>query len=84
MNAFSVDRSYDDSHKIISYVPTFNTSSKLEFNILVRAHSPLLLKILILTLTLTDYLYLARQTILTAERDNFVFHGGSSSRDDPG
>ena len=34
MNAFSVDRTYDDSHKIVSYVPTFNTSSKLEFNIL--------------------------------------------------
>ena len=34
MNAFTVDRTYDDSHKIVSYVPTFNTSSKLEFNIL--------------------------------------------------
>ena len=26
--------SSDDSHKIVSYVPTFNTTSKLEFNIL--------------------------------------------------
>ena len=34
MNAFTLDRSYDDAHKIVSYVPTFNTSSKLEFNIL--------------------------------------------------
>ena len=34
MNAFTVDRTYDDAHKIVSYVPTFNTSSKLEFNIL--------------------------------------------------
>ena len=34
MNAFTVDRTYDDTHKIVSYVPTFNTSSKLEFNIL--------------------------------------------------
>ena len=34
MNAFTVDRTYDDSHKIVSYVPTFNTTSKLEFNIL--------------------------------------------------
>ena len=34
MNAFAVDRTYEDSHKIVSYVPTFNTSSKLEFNIL--------------------------------------------------
>ena len=34
MNAFTVDRTYDDSHKIVTYVPTFNTSSKLEFNIL--------------------------------------------------
>ena len=34
MNAFTVDRTYDDSHKIVSYVPTFNTASKLEFNIL--------------------------------------------------
>ena len=34
MNAFTVDRTYDDAHKIVSYVPTFNTSSKHEFNIL--------------------------------------------------
>ena len=34
MNAFTVDRTYDDAHKIVSYVPTFNTMSKLEFNIL--------------------------------------------------
>ena len=34
MNAFTVDRTYEDAHKIVSYVPTFNTSSKLEFNIL--------------------------------------------------
>ena len=34
MNAFTVDRTYDDAHKIVSYVPTFNTKSKLEFNIL--------------------------------------------------
>ena len=34
MNAFTLDRSYDDAHKIVSYVPTFNTHSKLEFNIL--------------------------------------------------
>ena len=34
MNAFTVDRTYDDAHKIVSYVPTFNTTSKLEFNIL--------------------------------------------------
>ena len=33
MNAFSRDRSYDDIHKIVDYTPSFNTSSKLEFNI---------------------------------------------------
>lgn len=35
MNGYLRDRTYDDSHKVIEYSPTFNTSQKLEFNILV-------------------------------------------------
>ena len=34
MNPFARDTSYEDKFKIVNYVPTFNTSSKLEFNIL--------------------------------------------------
>ncbi len=34
MNAFSKDTSFEDKFKIVNYVPTFNTTSKLEFNIL--------------------------------------------------
>lgn len=35
MNAYERDVEFDDTHKIIGYSPTFNTPSKLEFNILV-------------------------------------------------
>ena len=35
MNGYAKDKTYDDHHKVIDYTPTFNTSSKLEFNILV-------------------------------------------------
>ena len=42
MNPFSMTRDYDDAHKIINYLPTFNTSSKLEFNIMVRSKHILL------------------------------------------
>ena len=34
MNQYERDRTYDESHKTIDYTPTFNSSSKLEFNIL--------------------------------------------------
>ena len=34
MNQYEHDRTYDESHKTIDYSPTFNSSSKLEFNIL--------------------------------------------------
>ena len=34
MNAFERDCEYDDQRKIVHYEPSFNTSSKLEFNIL--------------------------------------------------
>jgi len=35
MNGYVRDVTYDDAHKIVDYTPTFNTTSKLEFNILV-------------------------------------------------
>jgi len=35
MNGYIRDRTYDDAHKVVDYAPTFNTSMKLEFNILV-------------------------------------------------
>ena len=34
MNPYERDRTYDDSHKTVDYTPTFNSDSKLEFNIL--------------------------------------------------
>ena len=34
MNPYARDRTYDDSHKVVEYTPTFNTTTKLEFNIL--------------------------------------------------
>ena len=36
MNGYVRDKSYDDVHKIVEYSPTFNSTTKLEFNILVR------------------------------------------------
>jgi len=36
MNAYERDRTYDDGHRTVDYAPTFNSDSKLEFNILTR------------------------------------------------
>ena len=36
MNGYVRDKTYDDVHKIVEYSPTFNSTTKLEFNILVR------------------------------------------------
>ena len=36
MNPFDRDVTYDDNHKIVQYPSTFNSSSKLEFNLLTR------------------------------------------------
>ena len=36
MNGYIRDNAYDDSHRIVDYAPTFNSTTKLEFNILVR------------------------------------------------
>ena len=33
INAFVRGKDYEDSHKIVDYTASFNTSSKLEFNI---------------------------------------------------
>ena len=35
MNGYIRDKTYDDVHKIVEYSPTFNSTTKLEFNILV-------------------------------------------------
>lgn len=35
MNGFTRDKAYDDVHKVVDYTATFNTPSKLEYNILV-------------------------------------------------
>jgi len=34
MNGFTRFKEYDDTHKVVDYTATFNTSSKLEYNIL--------------------------------------------------
>ncbi len=34
MNGFKIDKTFDDEHRVITYFPSFNTTSKLEFNIL--------------------------------------------------
>ena len=32
MNAFDRDTEYDDSRKIVSYIPSFNSKSKVKFD----------------------------------------------------
>lgn len=35
MNPYERDVTYDDAHKVVNYSPTFNSDTKLEYNILV-------------------------------------------------
>ena len=36
MNGYTRSKTYEDSRKVVEYNSTFNTDSKLEFNILSR------------------------------------------------